>query len=342
MGGRSAADTVVVTDAFGKQVRSLREKLKSNGEPRKPGDRPRDVLSIPRLAGLIGGCDPSTVTRHENGTFKQIPREMIERLAEALEQPEDQGKLFEAAGILPRTAERALARHRLAIGSAGLRLTASAVQRIDAAMIAEDAYMEYSNEPVPTPVPKALLTGVGKINRHIYVPDTDLGPDTPLVAFRPTGARSLAEGTMDIVIGLPRDLPDPVYQFSLAHAAAHRLLNHDDCQYLAMASPPKGTIEPPRPPDHEQKANDVAVHLLAPRDLVRLAYANALTTITRSDEHADFWAIQTSDVTRNAPPTWVVLVTEVAKELNVPGWLAFRRLTEEHLPDVPGMTGAYQ
>lgn len=342
MAPRSAADTVVVTQAFGKEMRSLRQKLTSKGTLRKPGDSPQDVLSVARLAGLLDDCDPSTITRYENGTFKQLKRDTIEQIAAALEQPPDEGRLFRAARILPRTGERALFPYRLALGSKGLPLTVAETRRIHAAMFAEQVYWSRLNGEVPTPVPEGVLFRVGRISRRTFVRAKDLNPETPLVTFQPR-VPTHPQDAAAIVIGLPEDLNTAVYQFALAHAVAHRLLGHDHCGYLPMvSSPARGMTESPQLSVDELMANDVAVRLLAPEDAVRVAYANAVAAVTRSDEDADFWAVEPPDTMGSALPTWAMVVMAVAKELNVPGWLALRRLTEEGLLYIPGMTGSHQ
>lgn len=337
MTARSAADSVVLTDAFRNVLRRQRDNLNAAGKPRRPDEGP---LSRARFATLLNNdYDASTIGRWETGATKAIPRETVERLTE-FELPADKGKLFKALGILPKEAENMLSRYRIAVGTNGLPLTLAAVRAVDGGLIAEEVY---SMDLVPIPVTDVVLTRLGRINRHTYVPPDSLGPDTPLIAFKPTGVLRHSSDEVDIVIGLPSESPAGIHQFAFAHAAAHRLLGHGDCHYRPTG-PSSGVANEPDAgaPESELMANDVAVRLLAPKAAVRRAYANASAAVTRAGDQTDLWAIGSSDQTGQAPPAWAAIVMAVATELNVPGWLAFRRLTEERLMDVPGMVGLNQ
>lgn len=338
MAPRSAADTVVLTDAFRDALRHQRAKLNADGKKRRSEDA---QLSRAGLAALLDNCDPSTIARWESGQTKAIQRDTVDELA-ILELPSDEGKLYSALGILPKVAERKLFVFRRALGSTGLSFTLDAIRRIEAGLIAEEVYST-DTLPVPTPVPDRVLSRIGKINRRTFVARADMTPDTPLVAFTPTRARSHSPDQVDVIFGLPDDLASSVYQFTLAHAAAHRVLGHDECRYLPAAGAPPRANEPrAMRSEDELMANDVAVRLLAPSEAVNRAYSGAVAAIARADDQADFWETGPSDAGGQQSLTWSATVTRVASALNVPGWLALRRLEEERLMDVPAITRSSQ
>ncbi|OBH47308.1 helix-turn-helix transcriptional regulator [Mycobacterium mantenii] len=335
MASRSAADTVVMTDAFRNVLHQQREKLNADGKERRPGDAP---LSRARLAAQIENCDPSTVAKWENGPTKQIARETVEQLA-VFELPDDEGRLYVALGILPKTAEKKLSVYRRAVGSNGLPITIDTVRRIEAELIAEEVYARDPSPP-PIPVPDHVLARIGQINRPFFVPPSDMGPNTPLVAFTSKPVHNQPPERVDVRIALPAAASPAVYQFALAHAAAHRLLGKDRCQFLpALSSSLRAFGAISNLPEVEVMANNVAIRLLAPQEAVRRAHDEAVVAIARADEQADFWAIGLPEVAGEASPEWVDIVTRVATQLNVPGWLACRRLVEEGLMDLPPITG---
>jgi hypothetical protein len=330
MSSRSAAATVVVTDAFQEEVRRLRLRLTREGKPRKPGDDQRNTLSQSRLASLLDMSDGSAIARLESGDTKAIRRETVELLAGTLEQERDRGKLCAAAKILPVAAEAALSMYRRAAGR-GLPMTVDVVRRIEAGMLAEDAYAAAGVSIADGPVPEDVLLAVAKINPR-YLSPRHLRPDTPLIRFTETRVPARrAPGVVDVEIGW-RDSElrsSAITQFIVAHAAGHRLLQHGTCQYPQMDV-------------WEQMANDVGVRLLAPSATVQATHARAVAALGRGDEDADLWAIGVAGADGRGLPAWVVVALRVATELNVPGWLAIRRLAEERLMDAPTLTEPFQ
>lgn len=334
MSSRSAIDSVVLTDDFRAELRRQRLRLRHDGTARRTGDR---ELSRAGFAALLSDCDASTIAKWEKGPTKSIARDAVERLT-GVELESDKGRLFKSLGILPRDAETSLSRFRLAVGSSGLPRTAAEVRRLEAGMIGEALY---STATIQIPVPDRVLTTIGRINRRTYAPPEDLGPETPLVAFRDTGALRRAAADTDIRIGLRSDAANAVHQFALAHATAHRVLGHRVCEYRPLASVRSlgdgPSLELPEP---ELMTNDLAVRLLSPTIAVRRAYSNAVAAITRSKgRQPDLWEVEQLE-DAGEPPAWTAIVTSVAKELNIPGWLAMRRITEERLMDWPMTTSA--
>lgn len=246
------------------------------------------------MAELAGS---SAISRLESGAQPAASLDTLERIGTALGA---QGELFAAAGALPPRAVAALAPHWRATADVVLReRTTPAVQRVHEGAHAEAILARTSME---------MVRGV-----DVVALAAALEPPRSVRTLR--GERSGVACTAgEILVTLPAPStagatgPDHSrHRFLVAHGVAHISLGDSSCVW------PRGTSS-------ELRAVDLTCHLLAPPTFLENAVRAA---VARRPELADAWEPSSGNI-----------VSAVARQLGIPGWVALRRLGEDGHYDV--------
>ncbi|MFE4953463.1 helix-turn-helix domain-containing protein [Streptomyces sp. NPDC056653] len=241
------------------------------------------------------GTHVTHVSRVESGERVTVSRELLERLGDNID---GLAELTAAAGRVPARAERAISQFPDALENAVLEArTLPALRRLTAAARAQYLLAR---------TPGGAVEG-GRIEPKALCRQLKL---QPVVGLADNGPPITFEGRQVIVTdpgqhGDPASLPR--IRFLIAHAAAHALDEQLSCLFPRMGS-------------GEELTCDVAAHLLCPPNLLEGAFRSAV--LEAGPEAGDPWA---SDVG--------AVVTAVARQLGVPGWIAIRRLADEALLD---------
>lgn len=246
------------------------------------------------------GTSESHLSRIETGKRPDIGRDLIARLAKALDA---EAELARAAGRLPSEQEAKVAAFAGILGDGYTRLTEPALRRLDAVPTGEALFNRTPN-----------ATRGGQVDARVLCRFRRCDP-------RPRPSRQSAGRPVTFANPHPQSrVPALVFidpgsgaesatrqRFFEAHAAAHLDAGVYECTLPLLGDP------------SEVRLIDVACAALAPRALLDRAFRVAVAG-RDPDEDGDPWG--TSGVT---------LVEDVATSLGIPAWIAVRRLAEEGL-----------